>query len=316
MGYKCIRCERNEVSTPGGICPSCMAANDPFAQSASMNGGGQGSSKGGGFEWETYGGNGSSVPTPGAGQPSGGYQSHHGGSYGYTPVSSEYPVPGPSVPAFGSGRREPALVREPYPLVDRFGRRRSRDSYGDYDREDSDGKQKEGKSAPATRGFVKNVREDREYSGTLFKWFRAFFTGTPYCREDDITAFQVVPDFSGTSSNESGNIGDQVLMHGFLIRGTISENNEVEVYGRRDRFNNIIAKSVFNVATGTSVRTGGTLSAIYVRIITLLLIGGVIGTVRYFGIRNLQQYAVEVIVGSLALIILWVVIKLLFLRRS
>ena len=62
-----------------------------------------------------------------------------------------------------------------------------------------------------TRGYVKNVRYSADKSKGLERWFNAFIDGTPYSRNEFTTAFQVFPDFTGTSYNSSGTICDQVI---------------------------------------------------------------------------------------------------------
>lgn len=109
--------------------------------------------------------------------------------------------------------------------------------------------------------------------------------------DDDVTMFQVFPDFSGTSLNTLGNTCDQVIVYGKLNNGAVSENNDVEVYGRRDANNNIIAKTIKNKASGTTItpiRTIGQgvvwlITAIVIALIGLMIAGlgveGVIWTV-------------------------------------
>ena len=78
------------------------------------------------------------------------------------------------------------------------------------------------------------------------------FKGVPFTLDDDVTMFQVFPDFTGTSLNVLGNACDQVIVYGRLNNGAVSENNDVEVYGRRDSNNNVIAKTIKNTAKSTA----------------------------------------------------------------
>jgi hypothetical protein len=98
--------------------------------------------------------------------------------------------------------------------------------------------------------------------------------GTTFSFSKNITSFQVFCDYSGTSLNAHGNACDQVFLYGRITAGAISDNNEVRVYGRRDRRNNVvIAKTVLNIACGTIIKASNTISSGTVRIITLLLVG-------------------------------------------
>lgn len=82
------------------------------------------------------------------------------------------------------------------------------------------------------------------------------FKGIPYALDNDITMFQVFPDYTGTSLNAMGNACDQVIVYGKLNAGAVSENNDVEVYGHRDADNNIVAKKIVNKASGTTGHAG------------------------------------------------------------
>ena len=109
------------------------------------------------------------------------------------------------------------------------------------------------RNQPLTTGIIKNIMVDNQECSVLEKWFRTLFTGIPFTLDDDVTMFQVFPDFTGTSLNALGNACDQVIVYGKLINGVVSENNDVEVYGRRDSSNNIIAKVIKNKSSGTTI---------------------------------------------------------------
>lgn len=120
------------------------------------------------------------------------------------------------------------------------------------------------KNEPLTTGITKNIFVDNQNKSFIKKLFRTLTQGVPYTFDDDVTMFQVFPDYSGTSLNAMGNACDQVVVYGKLNNGTVSENNEVEVYGRRDSNNNIIAKEIYNKATGTTIVPEGTFPAVAV----------------------------------------------------
>lgn len=121
------------------------------------------------------------------------------------------------------------------------------------------------------RGIAKNVIQDADRRGAIFRWFRSVFRGPGFALDPDITEFQLYPDFSGQTLNSSGNLADQVIIYGKVKFGMISENNDVEVYGRRDREGNIVAKSVKNTATGAVAKPSMALPRAAVIAITLIL---------------------------------------------
>lgn len=126
-------------------------------------------------------------------------------------------------------------------------------------------------SQPLTCGVIKNIMVDTPRKSALGKWFRTLFTGIPFSLSNEVTLFQVFPDPSGSPLNMLGNACDQVIVYGKIKYGSLAENNDVEVYGRRDSNNYIIAREIRNKATGTAVRPEHTLGVLPVWIITILL---------------------------------------------
>lgn len=106
-------------------------------------------------------------------------------------------------------------------------------------------------NSPLTSGITKNIIIDTQKKSALGRLFRTLFNGIPFTLDNDITMFQVFPDYSGTSLNAMGNACDQVIVYGKLNAGAVAENNDVEVYGHRDSDNNIVAKRIVNKACGT-----------------------------------------------------------------
>ena len=143
------------------------------------------------------------------------------------------------------------------------------------------------RNQPTTTGIVKNVKEDCPKKLFITKWFRSLFTGHPLPLDDDVTMFQVFPDYASSTFNAQGNACDQVIVYGRLKKGLLCENNDVEVYGNRDSSNNIVAKKVINKASGTSIIPERTLSAGLVWFITLLAVSGVVAFVMNYGTTGL-----------------------------
>lgn len=164
-------------------------------------------------------------------------------------------------------------------------------------------------SSALVKGVAKNVMQDTERRGVIVRWFRALFLGSNFAVDRDITEFQVFPDFSGTTLNSSGNQSDQVIMYGKIQIGAISQNNDVEVYGHRDKNGNIVAKQVKNLATGSIVKPSIVLSRSTVIAITLILTSVVAMIYAMYGIG----FFVSIFLLVLFIILLPAIIKLIFL---
>lgn len=125
---------------------------------------------------------------------------------------------------------------------------------------------------PICKGIVKNWYEDQP-KGLLGKQISlALFKGIPISMDDSITLMQVFPDYSGTAKTATGNACDQVIVYGKINKGALAENNEVEVYGKRDSNGNIIATKIINVASGTIVKPNRTVPAIMLQVAIVALL--------------------------------------------
>lgn len=235
MAYKCRICGVNEVDNQGDICELCAIGQDPYAQSVSPtqtqiashnkrniinNSGNQNT--------DTY------APQRGGNRKvllSGGASLANQDPYGndMTTVDSQ-----PSVQVYSAGQA-PQVAQQNTTVVN------------------SQPAPRVSGNQPLTTGITKNIVVDNQKRSILEKWFRALFMGIPFTLDDDVTMFQVFPDFSGTALNALGNACDQVIVYGRLNNGAVSENNDIEVYGRRDSNNNIIAKLIKNKASGTTI---------------------------------------------------------------
>lgn len=246
MACKCRICMTNEVDNPGDVCELCAIGMDPYA-------GGMG----GGQVQQNQ-----PVSTPAFGA---GVSPKRGGSRkvligGGTSLANTDPYgndmtptqPEPAVQVYKAGQ-VPQQVNAPAPVANT-----------------QSGSNTQSGNQPLTTGITKNITVDIQKRSFLEKWFRSVFMGIPFAFDDDVTMFQVFPDYSGTALNAQGNACDQVIVYGKLNNGEVSENNEVEVYGRRDSRNNIIAKTIKNKASGSIVKPQKTISAGVMRILGLL----------------------------------------------
>lgn len=148
---------------------------------------------------------------------------------------------------------------------------------------------------PIASGISKNITVDIQRKSFLQKWFRSLFYGISFTLDNDITMFQVFPDFSGTSLNAMGNACDQVIVYGRLNSGSVAENNDVEIYGWRDADNNVIAKKIRNRASGTTVVPDRVISAGVIRMVTLLLLAAIAYLATSLGMKGMIFITVIVI---------------------
>lgn len=256
MAYKCRVCGINEVDHQGGICELCALAQDPYAQDPYA----QDQASKNNFQAtaqdniDTNQSSGSYIPK----RVSNRKVLLHGGAslanqdpYGNDMTNTADTEP--SVKVYTAGQ-VPQSTQQTTSVAT------------------TTNATKISINQPVTTGITKNIFIDNQKKSILAKWFRALFTGIPFTLDDDVTMFQVFPDFSGTTLNTLGNACDQVIVYGRLNNGTISENNDVEVYGRRDSKNNIIAKMIKNKASGTTITPTRTISQGAVWLITALIV--------------------------------------------
>lgn len=159
-----------------------------------------------------------------------------------------------------------------------------------------------------TKGIIKNVAADQERIPSIVKVFRSLFKGVPLTITNDITTFQVFPDYTGQSLNALGNACDQVSVYGKVNAGIISENNEVEVYGSRDSHNVIVATRIKNIASGSMITPYGAIAPIFVWLAVVLLALAAFGIITTLGIEGIIWLAVII----LCLMNLPLVLKIIF----
>lgn len=232
MAYKCKICGINDVYNQGDICELCAIGQDPYAQSQTASQSSQQTSQPNVNNIQSN--NNSYVPKRSNNRKvllDGGTSLVNQDPYGNDMTAAD---PQPPVQVYSSGQ-VPQTSQQSTNVVNSVSAA------------NVSGKQ------PITAGITKNISVDNQKKSALVKWFRALFAGIPFTLDNDVTMFQVFPDFSGTALNALGNACDQVIVYGKLNSGAVSENNDVEVYGRRDSNNNIIAKKIKNKASGTTI---------------------------------------------------------------
>lgn len=261
MVYKCRICGVNDVGNQGDICELCAIGQDPYAQNnttahafqdvsqPNINNSSGASKRGGNRKVLLNGGTSLANQDP----------------YGNDMTEND---PQPSVQVYSAGQvpqasQQNTTVVSTAPMVKTSG------------------------NQPITTGITKNISVDNQKKSILTKWFRALFSGVPFTLDDDVTMFQVFPDFSGTSLNALGNACDQVIVYGKLNNGAVSENNDVEVYGRRDANNNIIAKTIKNKASGTTITPIRTIGQGVVWLITAIVIALIGLMIAGFGVEGI-----------------------------
>lgn len=263
MAYKCRICGSNDVENQGDICELCAIGQDPYAVNMSGN------QKQFNNNNQVHINNNSYNPKRSGNRKvllNGGTSMTNRDPYGNDMTSTEEPS---TVQVFSAGQtpvNSQSVSNSTNMTVTNISKAHNQ---------------------PLTNGVTKNITVDNQKKSILTKWFRALFMGIPFTLDDDVTMFQVFPDFTGTSLNAVGNACDQVIVYGRLNNGAISENNDVEVYGRRDSNNNIIAKTIRNKASGTTISAMRTINTGIVWMITVMVLCLIIGAVMGLGVEGI-----------------------------
>lgn len=268
MNYKCSICGSNDVERDGDICELCAIAQDPYHKDTTNN---IGTSIKHRPTLIISGDENNNLSPKQKNRKillNGGSEIKNQDPYGNV-IPQNQPVN--NVQVYSSGQVSQQKTKSNVGKV-------IRTNVKNYSKNNS-------KNTPITSGVTKNISTDCPKKSILGKWFRSLFNGAPFSLDNDITMFQVFPDFSGSSLNAMGNACDQVVVYGKVNNGAISENNDVEVYGRRDSKNNIIAQTIRNKASGTIVTPSRAISATVVRVITLFLSLIVASVVATLGIE-------------------------------
>lgn len=270
MAYKCSSCGANDVENPGDLCELCMTCQDPYLAEMSQN---KATDK-------------IKIPVK-------------------PPIKSEPTVKGRSRKILlGGGDQEPAVeadhtghssddpppvtVLAPGQVLNPTGKAGG-GATGTKPSTTSNS------PLPLSVGVTKNITVDNQEKSFLWKWFRTLFSGVPFTLGNEVMLFQVFPDFSGTSVNAMGNACDQVIVYGKINVGAISENNDVEVYGRRDANNNIIAKKIRNKASGTTISPKHTISSGVVWLFSLMFLALAIFIGMALGVEGIIWVAVMIL---------------------
>lgn len=267
MAYKCRICGSNDVEHMGDICELCAIGQDPYASAM------QGNSHTNSQLFMSNESNTSYIPSKGKSRKvliGGGASVANTDPYGNNMVSEVSDED--SVQVYQAGQVPPA--------------QQNSTTVNTYNNGSTDNLKKKS-NEPISYGITKNITIDNQKRSILEKWFRALFSGIPFTLDDDVTMFQVFPDYSGTSLNAMGNACDQIIVYGKLNVGAVAENNDIEVYGHRDANNNVIATMIKNKASGTTITPDKTLSASAVRIITIIIFAIIFGTVAMIGFEGI-----------------------------
>lgn len=279
MEYKCSVCGINDVEYEGGVCDLCSISQDPYAQAMSMQAQSEGSP-----QVVNPAQTGSAAPQFAAGAPA------------YT----------------GAGKRKILVGGAGLAGQNAYGNGGAPNSAGSnsgvkvYQTEQA---AVQGQLAPAsqagtgsasaskalTAGITKNISVDTEEISFIARWFRTLFSGIPLALDNSVTIFQVFPDYSGTALNSMGNACDQVVVYGKVTSGTISDNNEVEVYGRRRPDNTIVASQICNKASGSMVSPQRVIPVVVVWLITLAVFGLMVASLMTLGVEGIIWAVVLVI---------------------
>lgn len=284
MAYKCRICGTNEVEHVGDVCELCAIGQDPYATAMQNNNGVPEVSKQGLFQPQTS--NDTSSYTPGRGKNrkvllNGGASIANVDPYGNSVVPQDESV----VQVYQAGQVPVSqqVSNRPITVTPSNGNTTGSSTTGIN------------KNALLTSGITKNISVDVQKKSALRKLFRTLFKGIPYTLDNDITMFQVFPDYTGTSLNALGNACDQVIVYGKLNAGVVAENNDVEIYGHRDADNNIVAKKIVNKASGTTATPDRVIPVAVIWTITIIAFVALAFFVWNCGVEGIVWAAVIII---------------------
>lgn len=255
MSWKCAKCGVNEVSYEGGICEMCALGIDPYmeAQQNQQTGYQSGAKKS------------SRKMAPVKDKEEQQYVPGQGKRRGHILVRErQQDMTVQEQNTVYDGQDDPVQVYRPgqAPVYDPG--EPAGQAAGQKNGRQSSGNAQPAKQSYITRGIIKNLATDQEQIPFVLKVFRCLFKGVPLTINNDITTFQVFPDYTGQSLNAQGNVCDQVAIYGKVNAGVVAENNEVEVYGSRSSKNVIVASKIKNVASGVLVTAYGAISPMVV----------------------------------------------------
>lgn len=259
MSYKCRACNLNDVQQAGELCEYCATDQDPYAAALSQN---MGMAQGGS----------QSAPARTATRKSPRILINGGTSAQVaTRQNSSAAAQAPSTPVVKRGGHAPARVTTPAQAAPQAVA---------------------AQPAYLTSGITKNLYVDTHRRWVITKWFRSLFMGIPFSFENDITMFQVFPDYTGQTTNALGNACDQVVVYGKVNMGSVSENNDVEVFGHRDSKGNIVAKRIRNKATGTVVSPSGVIPVWGIWALTVIAIALLVFAYMAVGLQGFITAAI------------------------
>jgi hypothetical protein len=163
-------------------------------------------------------------------------------------------------------------------------------------------------NGPISQGIARNVGANKERRLSIVRLLQTLFTGVPYATDNYVLNFQV---FSNSGSSSC----DQVMLYGKTNSHVINDYNEVEVYGRRDSRNVIIARKIINRSSGMVIRPQNAVPAFLIRLAALIVLAISIAIVSAYGAEGIVIALVMILcLLNLPLVmkILWWMIKTLF----
>ncbi len=280
MAYKCRICGTNDVDNPGDVCELCAIGQDPYAAAMQRNGGNHSVTGQGIFQPQ---------PSPDRSAAPADTYAPKGHSrkvlIGGGASTQNLDPYGNSIVPQGDTTTTPVQVYQAGQVP--VAAASSTQLAGTSAQTANGAATAAVKGGPLTTGITKNISVDNQKKMFIQKLFRTLFQGIPYTLDDEITMFQVFPDYTGTSLNAVGNACDQVIVYGKLNAGAVAENNDVEVYGHRDSRNNIVATKILNKASGTTVVPERVIPAGVLWVIAALIFAAVAALTITLGVEGI-----------------------------
>lgn len=173
-------------------------------------------------------------------------------------------------------------------------------------------REKTNTATPIIEGVVRNYREHEAKSFMIVKVFRTLRHWMNYAPTNYVNSFQVYKGW-GTSSNEVDH-GDEIVLFGKLAMSSIANNNEVMVYGKRNKNGTIVAKKVFNKTTGSYIKVNNSISPYIILGLVLMILRFIVWILTYDWMGALITAAAFILSTLMFIIVIYIIIKATFRR--
>ncbi|MGH1143126.1 hypothetical protein [Bacillus pseudomycoides] len=164
-------------------------------------------------------------------------------------------------------------------------------------------------------GVVRNFHEDIIEMNLIRQWLLALLKGCPFVKCGNICNFELL-DTNGQVHS--------IIMYGKIIRGRFQEYSTIRVFGKWDRNNTMIARSMENLSSNSKVKVNKAISSNMVRVLSILVVSilyylifmvdyiSLIETITASIMTFLSAVILTLLPFMITFLVLWFLIKKLF----